>query len=1049
MSFYQNSTIRLSCWISLWCIFPLLMLNAQTETTPTKKTKVMSTKEAKLKKLQKNEKINKGNIRKISVNDVQKLKATSRIAKGELVKRLKKHQISDQPQTVVAQDGDYSYESVKGDPLKARIYTLKNGLKVYLSVNKDAPRIQTAIPVRAGGKNDPRETTGLAHYLEHMLFKGTNDIGSSNWEEEKVLLQKISDLYEEHLKIEDTAAKKAIYKQIDSLSHEASKYAIPNEYDKMISSLGAKGTNAYTSVEETVYINDIPSNELEKWLELEAERFRMMVLRLFHTELEVVYEEFNRSQDNDSRKASFAMYSELFKNHPYGTPVIGEGEHLKNPSMVNIHNYFKQYYVPNNMAIVLSGDLDYSKTIQLIDKYFGDMEPGEVPEFTFKPEEPITASKELEVFNQGPEFVNIAFRVDAGSGEKAALLGRLTDFLLSNGKAGLIDLNLVQGQKVLRGGSYFRDMNDYSVYTMYGYPREGQTLTEVKDLLLGQLEKIGKGEFDDWLLEAVITDFKLSEIKGYENNWRRSSAMLNAFTANRDWADVVSEIEVLDKMTKQEVMDFVKNTYKHNITVYKRNGEDKEVMKVDKPKITQVEMNRDNQSNFIQKFNKMETKSLSPVFLDYKKDIQKSKLTSGLDFNYIKNEINQTFNLYYILDMGTDHDKKMAVAVKYLPFLGTDKYTAAELQQEFYKLGVSFDVFSSTDRLYVSLSGLEESFEKGIDLFEHILANVQPDEKALTDMIDGILKERTDNKLNKNTIFWRALFNYGKYGETSSFTNILSEEELKALSAQELVDMIKSLTSYQHYVFYYGQNEAEAAKKVLNKYKKVYKMFKPYPEATKFEEVATDKNKVYFVPFDMVQTNILLLSKADKFNKEKVPYARVFGEYFGSGLSSIVFQEIREARALAYSAFATHSTPSKADESHYTWAYLGVQADKLPDAVKAMTDLMNDMPEAEAQFNGARNSLLKKIESERITKTQKFFNYLSAQRRGLDEDLRKDTYKVAKDMTMEDLKKFFNDNIKGNSYTYLIMGKKEDLDMDALKKLGDIEELSLEQIFNY
>src|SRR5690606_15283238 len=259
----------------------------------------------------------------------------------------------------------FEFETVSNDPTGLRLYTLDNGLKVYLSKNEDEPKIQTFIAVRAGSVYDPADNTGLAHYLEHMVFKGTDKIGTADWETEKVYLETISDLYEQHKDEQDSEKKKAIYRKIDSVSYEASKVAIANEYDKMVSSLGAEGTNAWTWHEETVYTNKIPSNELEKWMKLESERFSKLVLRLFHTELEAVYEEFNRAQDNDFRKEHYALMDLLFPKHPYGQQsTIGISEHLKNPSMVAIHNYFETYYVPNNMAVILVGDLDFEETIQ-------------------------------------------------------------------------------------------------------------------------------------------------------------------------------------------------------------------------------------------------------------------------------------------------------------------------------------------------------------------------------------------------------------------------------------------------------------------------------------------------------------------------------------------------------------------------------------------------------------------------------------------------------------------------------------------------------------
>jgi len=285
----------------------------------------------------------------------------------------------------------YTYETVTNDPTGLRLYTLDNGLKVYMSKNSDEPKIQTYIAVRAGSTYDPKESTGLAHYLEHMVFKGTDKVGTLNWETEKKYLDTIANLYEEHRAEKDPEKKLAIYKNIDRVSLEASNHSVANEYDKMISSLGATGTNAYTSFEQTVYTNKIPANELDKWLSVESERFGKLVLRLFHTELEAVFEEYNRSQDNDIRKLYFSMLDGLFPNHPYGQQTtIGTAEHLKNPSMVDIHNYFNKYYVPNNMAVVLVGDFEFDETIKKVDQSFGKMERKDLEHPTLPKENPIT-----------------------------------------------------------------------------------------------------------------------------------------------------------------------------------------------------------------------------------------------------------------------------------------------------------------------------------------------------------------------------------------------------------------------------------------------------------------------------------------------------------------------------------------------------------------------------------------------------------------------------------------------------------------------------------
>lgn len=946
------------------------------------------------------------------------------------------------------QTSKYEFETVEGDPLNAMIYTLDNGLKVFLSVNRDEPRVVTQIAVRTGSKQDPSDATGLAHYLEHMLFKGTSRYGTKDWETEQKMLQQISDLYETHRNTQDPEERKAIYAQIDSISGEAAKLAIANEYDKMIGSLGATGTNAYTWYEQTVYINEIPSNELEKWLTIESERFNELVLRLFHTELEAVYEEFNRGLDSDYTQAYFAMMEELFKNHPYGTQTtIGTSEHLKNPSMEKIHQYFKERYLPNNMAIILSGDIDPEETIAMIEEHFGDYEKGTVPSFEFKEEEPITAPIIREVFGVQPEFVNIGYRLPAAGTEEALKL-RVMDAILSNGKAGLIDLNLVQKQKVLSASSSATSFTDYSVFSLSGTPREGQDLNEVAELLLNQVELVKEGNFDDWMVEAVIRDMKLSELRGSESNWSRAGKMTNSFVYHRDWEEVVNEYSRMDSLTKADIVEFANTWFGDNyVQVNKRYGENLAV-KVEKPQITPVDIDRESKSTFYMTWDSIESGRVKPVFVDYKNSIEHIEMENGLSFSSIINENNDLFSLYYILDMGTDHDKELGLAVDYLPFLGTSKYSAEDLKKEFFKLGMSFDVYSSRDQIYVSLRGLSESIIDGIRLFEEILADVQPDEEALKNMIDGILKKRQDNLRNKGRIM-NAMIQYAQYGENSPLRNVMTTEELQSVDAETLVNKIKTLTDYEHRIFYYGPHRANDAKNIVLELHDVPESFLPYPEAVKFEQLATDESQVYFTDYDMVQSEMSLVSRGPVFSVDILPEASLFNQYFGSGLSSIVFQEIRESKALAYSAYSYFTTPSRADEHHYVRAYIGAQVDKLPEASDAMLELMTNLPRADIQFESARDAAMKQIETNRTTRENIFWSYESARKLGLDYDQNELIYEALKTMTFDELQTFFDGHIKGNAYNYCVIGNRNMVNHEVLKNLGSYKELTLQELFGY
>lgn len=945
----------------------------------------------------------------------------------------------------------YDYTSVPNDPMGARIYTLENGLQVYLSQNKDKPRVQTNIATRAGSKNDPSTATGLAHYLEHMLFKGTHAIGTRDWAKESVLLKQISDTYEQRRNTTDEAKRDALYKRIDSLSYEAAKYAIPNEYDKMVSSLGASGTNAFTSTERTVYVNDIPSNALEKWMMIESVRFQQLVLRLFHTELETVFEEFNRGQDNDQRKAFTALAEHLYKKHPYGTQTtIGTGEHLKNPSMEKIHEYFNTYYVPNNMAVVLAGDIDYDATIAMVDKYFGGWKSKPVPSFTFTPEDPISTPEAVEVLGPMAEWVSLGWRFGGVKSGDGIMLDFIAG-LLKNGQAGLIDIDLIQQQKVLDAGAFSFESTDYSQFGMSANAKQGQTLEEARDLLLAELGKVRNGQFEDWLIEAVVNDKRQQQTRFWnENNSMRASALTSAFILRKDWADVVGYLDRMGKITKEQVMAFAKERFGDNyVCVFKRTGEDKNTFKVTKPAITAIPINRDAQSDWFKEWDAVPMTDIAPQFVDYDKSIQRGTLKSGVPVAHIPNTSNDLFTLVMVQDLGEHHDPKLKLAVEYLPYLGTRKYTASQLQQEFFKLGLEFSVQSGTDRNTISLTGLEKNMAQGLALLEHLLADAQPNKEAWAELVKDIAKQRANNKKNKGIIMNSALLSYARYGERSPFRSILSQAELEAVDPIELVDRIHALTAYEHRIFYYGEAPLTKMLPVLEAEHRVAGPLKKYPQDAPYTELQTKENRVLFVDYDMVQTEMMLVSHAGAFDAGKLPYGTLFNEYFGSGLSSIVFQEIREAKALAYSANAQFTRPGRKEDAHYVRAYIGTQNDKLGDAVTAMLELMNNMPADERMFNGSKDAALKNLASQRATKEAVYWSWENAQRLGLKDDPNKALYEAMKSADLSGMGAFFKENIAGRNYTYLVIGKADKMDMAALERLGPVTKLGLEEIFGY
>ncbi|NPA08494.1 MAG: insulinase family protein [Chlorobi bacterium] len=940
---------------------------------------------------------------------------------------------------------NYEYITVSNDENGVRIYTLKNGLKVFLAQNSDAPRIQTYIPVRTGSNNDPSDNTGLAHYLEHMMFKGTSKLGTQNWEKESELLDQISDLYEQHKAENDPEKKKEIYRKIDEVSQEASQYAIANEYDKAISSLGASGTNAHTWFDETVYKNNVPNNELEKWLKIEKERFSELALRLFHTELESVYEEFNRAQDNDSRLVNYELMDALFPTHPNGQQTtLGKAEHLKNPSMKAIHKYFDEYYVPNNYAMVLVGDLDFEETIQLVDQYFGTIPYRELPKKTPIIEKPITEIIKRTVKSPTTPRVQLAWRTESYGTKEAMLADVVVNILSNRGEAGLLDLNINQTQKLLWGQAYSVGLKQYGYFSIVAVPKESQTLDEARDLVLEQIELVKKGEFPDWMLPAIINDFKIQRMKALETADGLATNLYDTYIKGRTWEQELNEMDQYEKLTKEEVIAFAYEFFRDNyVIVYKEKGVNEKLIRVENPGITPVKINREAQSEFLQQILEEKTEDIQPEFVDYEKEIQKDVIKDKT-VSFVKNKYNDIAQVHFIFPFGSDHDRDLGISTQVLQYLGTEKFSPKDLKKEFFKIGVTNDFKTTNDQLIISLNGLEENIEKGIDLLQHWLYEVKPDQEIYRQFTETILENRAAMKKDKGRIM-TALTNYTKLGPFSRFTDVISKEELESSNVEVFTDRMKKLFKYPYQIFFYGRN-FENFTSYIGKYTENESFVIPEPK--NYPEPETDGN-VYFTDYDMVQMEMSKVGRGRNVNTENFGKINVFNEYFGRGLSSIVFQEIRESKSLAYSAYVSYAANSELDHPDYITTYIGTQPDKLQIAVDTMTELMTELPEVKVQFENAKNSALKQIASQRVTRTNIFFNTLRLRKLNIHHDFRKDIYRQIESLKFEDLKDFYDHYIKSVHFNTAIIGKKENLNREAVDKMGTFREVSLKDIFGH
>jgi predicted Zn-dependent peptidase len=935
------------------------------------------------------------------------------------------------------------------DPMKTKHYTFKNnGLTLITSENKRSPRIYTMVAVKTGSKNDPADHTGLAHYLEHLLFKGTDKYGTQDFSKEKPYLDQIETLYETYNHSTDEAARKMIYRQIDSVSQLAAKHSIANEFDKMCQAMGAQGTNAFTSNDMTVYINDIPSNAVDQWLDLESERYRNPVFRLFHTELEAVYEEKNISIDRDMSQVWEQMFAELFKNHNYGKQTtIGTIEHLKNPSLKAIREYYETYYVPNNMAIILSGDFDSDEVANKVYEHFAYMKRKEVPQYQFEDEEPRNVERKIEVTGPSEEMVMMGYKLPK-AGNKDLLTAKLIDLILSNSNAGLIDLDLNQKQLVLEAGSSIEEMKDHSFFYMYGQPKAGQSLDTVKSLLLQEIEKLKRGEFDASLVKDIILNKEISELNAYKDNATRCMFLMDNFIKEIDHQKAINELWEMSQISKDEIIR-VANEYFGNdrVAVYKNKGETPENVKIVKPEINPVELNRDKQSEFLANWLNQKPKDIDPVFFDGKID---TKMVKNTPIYTVKNTENRLFNLSIRINYGQYHNLTSGMLGSYFSLIGNGKLTAEQISKKFYHWGCNYSVTVGTEHSYISLSGPQENMDSAWMLLSSLVNSPEKNKEVLNELVSDILQGRENSKSNPQAIS-QALSSYMKYGPVNPRTHILSNSQLKSLTVEELQKVRKVWLSASRQVSYFGPSDATQVEKLLSTTSWIGKNYAVILETVsqKFKLQDVTNPVVYFTDYPQVQSSIYWYTKIGNYDRQISPLVNAYNQYFGGDMSSVVFQTIRESKALAYSTFASVGVPSKPDGQFSFTAFIGTQSDKFHDAIAGMNELIGELPKNEQVFEMSKNSLLNSLRTNRVMPEERVQYLYYMQQMKFEEDPAVRSFGIIQKLKFEDIANYHKQNISGKPYALSIVASKDRIKDEDLSKYGKVIKLTTKDIFGY
>lgn len=955
------------------------------------------------------------------------------------------------------------HKPMKNDPLGVEIYQLENGLTVYFSVNKDAPRIHTFIGTRTGAVDEPSDKSGLAHYLEHLLFKGSEKIGTLDYEKEKDILEQISDLYAKHENETAPEKREAIYKEIDRLSGEAAKYGIPNEFVLALRQMGARNINAFTSYNYTTYVCSIPSNQLKKWLALEVDRFASPVFRIFHTELETVYEEFNMSLDKPARRIWYFIYEHLYKGHPRSRPVLGLAKHLKNPSPRSVMDFYREFYVPNNMAIILAGDFDPKEALAEIEATFGKFKAKEFKRPVHKIPEPIKGEVVKEITLPEQESAMAIWRIEKTDQATEDMIYMLAK-VLSNGSAGILDQEITLPQKALAAYCYGGvDRNLFGTLTVGGAPKTGDTPEQMLKMLDDAVEKLKNGDFPDWLPEAIVRQYKLGEIRVTESNELRADKMLYAYFDYENWTDVVNAADRLAKITKADIQAFAKQYLtKDRMVVYRRNGEMTPGEKLPKPVVTPVEINRTS-SDFFKEIAAMPVKEISPVFPDMAKDVIKDEVTLSKSLPYadtaidvyrnvpvmaVDNDRNDFFSIQFVYDIGSLNDKALSMIGSYSSVAGTEKRTIEELKEDLFRLAGGIGVSVGGEETILGVSGLHADMDALLELAQTYINEPRENPEALKSLVERLLQSRKVTKEKPEDVLMTGLFNYVRFGKDNPVLYAFSEAELRELEAKQLTALLKTLKRYPCRVRYYGPKAKEIVAKVksLADGGKFFTM--PVDRATprhRFVEAPVKREVVFVHMPGLLQTQMVFYKTLSPLNADDIGVRNLYNSYFGGGMSSVVFQRLRESNSLCYSCYALIRTSEDPVVLPYFTTYLTTQANKLAEAIQAVQTL--GFPVSVGGIETAKEQLLRSTASERLYGANLLSLAETYRKMGRPDNYRETTYRRIQETAPVDLETFYRTQIKPGPEVLMLIGDEKVVDMDVLKQYGPVRRLSVDELF--
>jgi predicted Zn-dependent peptidase len=933
--------------------------------------------------------------------------------------------------------------------LQYKQYVLENGLTVILSEDHNSPVVYGLIVTKVGSKHDPPDATGMAHYMEHMLFKGTEELGTIDWQKEKPWIDKIISLYEQLAQTSDPAKRKDIQKQINEASVEANKYAIPNELDRILKEIGSTNINANTSYDRTVYHNAFPSSEIEKWLEIYSHRFINPVFRGFQSELETVYEEKNLYTDMFQFNLLEEFNKKFFKEHPYGQQsLIGSIEHLKNPSLHKMYNFFKTYYVPNNMALIMVGDFDSDKIFPLIKEKFGKWENKPLPNERKWEEKPFNGREFVEMKLTPIKMLLLGFRAPKNGHEDQIAFEIASNILSNQSSTGLID-QLVLDNKLLLATSFYMPYNDEGQSVILTVPKIiGQKLEDAEKIILEQLDKLRKGNFDDILLEAIKLEKYREIVTQIENNEWRAITMAEYFAQGRNINEIAELPKKIMSITKQDIIN-VANKYLNGnyLAFYSQMGSMKKE-KIEKPNFKPVISNIEAKSEFAKKLEKIPSQPIKEKFIDFRTDIQYNRIKRGVNIYVTENPYNDIFKLKIKYGLGEYYHPLLKYSCEILNVSGTKSKKVNELKLEFAKIGCTYSIYSDKSYTIIEITGLEKNLTNALKLINELIQSPQADKNAKDKIIQGEKANRKIQESEPDQIA-EALYSYVLYGRKSEYLNRPSIKELKKLSIDSLLKVFQLSTTFECDIHYSGKLKMEELIPIFKNNISWAATPKNSLAPADITYNQFSENTIYLIDEPKaLQSKIHFFINQKPFYNDYEPLIDAFNVYFSGDFSGLVMQEIREYRSMAYAAGARYKIPYKSGKESLFLGYIGTQSDKTIEAIQVFDSLVRFMPQKKDRWSYMINYLVKSSLTNRPDFRDLSEQVVKWKLLGYQHDPAQAKIPVFYDMQFDDMYKFYAENIQKKPMIITIVGDAKRIDLKALSKYGKINNIKKKVVFS-